>query len=314
MDDLKPLDKSRQVLQGQQLRGYAQKEEQAVKQVAPSACSPAIPKPLQEGYIPCPRCHGAGWLRHDVPYGHPAFGKAVKCQCHAQKQAKSLSSKAHIPDDLRNASFESYLRFPLSLPQQQAAMQVQAFVLRRLTSSYNGQKRSLYLYGLWGVGKTGLAISALNLVLQEGKTGLYLPTIDLFESLYEAIAASQRIRQGYGEKADKEEESTAAKLLRQMERVTWLVLDDLGVECSSRFVIQRLYHLIESRRARSGLYTIFTSNKDASGLEQHWGEEGSHKRSFDDGRRIIERLGESCVPIHVTGYNLRERKPNPPSC
>src|SRR5437868_1384966 len=29
----------------------------------------------------CPVCKGLGWLRRDVPVGHPHFGKPEKCQC-----------------------------------------------------------------------------------------------------------------------------------------------------------------------------------------------------------------------------------------
>lgn len=213
--------------------------------------------------------------------------------------------EAQLPLDYQICSFESYFRLNLSPEQHQAAVHVQAFVLQRL-AGYSGHKRGLYLYGTFGVGKTGLAISVLQQALQAGQTGLYLPTIELFEHLYEGISASQRIKHGYGGKADKEEEAAGATLLRQIEGVCWLVLDDLGAECRSRFVIQRLYRLIEHRRGRSGSYTIFTSNKDAHGLERHWRDDGARENLFDDASRIIERLGESCVPIPVVGRNLRE--------
>ncbi|HEY7022012.1 MAG TPA: hypothetical protein VH349_12910, partial [Ktedonobacterales bacterium] len=29
----------------------------------------------------CPLCHGAGYVRLDVPVGHPDFGRAVMCKC-----------------------------------------------------------------------------------------------------------------------------------------------------------------------------------------------------------------------------------------
>src|SRR5205085_388023 len=159
--------------------------------------------------------------------------KPVMCKCTLQSRAQEVFGGANIPVDYQAYTLETYLHLSLSRSQQQAAIQVQAMVLQRLAAGYSGHKRGLYLYGLFGVGKTGLAISALNLALSSGKTGLYLPTIDLFEHLYEAIAASQRIRHGYGQKADKEDESLASKLLRQIDDVEWLVLDDLGVECRS---------------------------------------------------------------------------------
>lgn len=34
----------------------------------------------QYGPHVCPDCHGMGWMRYDVPYGHPKFGQLVKCE------------------------------------------------------------------------------------------------------------------------------------------------------------------------------------------------------------------------------------------
>jgi DNA replication protein DnaC len=222
-----------------------------------------------------------------------------------KQQTYTLFGGAHIPDDFQACSFESYLSLSLSPEQLQAAAMIQAFTFSRLVP-YTGQKRGLYLYGLWGMGKTGLAISALRMALDAGHSGLYLQTAELFEILYESLAASQRLMRGYGDEEDKSEETSGSRLLRLVENVEWLVLDDLGVECSSRFVISRLYRIIEGRRSRQGLYTIFTSNKDARGLEQHWRPERPGAVTFDDCERIIQRVGEYCTPIHVQGQNLRE--------
>jgi DNA replication protein DnaC len=223
---------------------------------------------------------------------------------------QTLFGGTHIPHDFRTWSFESYQRLPLADTQRQAALFLQAFMQPRLDQSYRGRKRGVYLYGSWGVGKTGLALSALQMALQAGYSGLYLPTIELFNILYESIAASQRLMRGSGDETDREEESAGAKLLRLVEQVEWLVLDDLGVECASRFVISRLYRIIEGRRCEPGRSTIFTSNKDARGLERHWRPERPGSPAFDDCERVIQRIGEYCTPIHLTGQSLREKRGN----
>jgi DNA replication protein DnaC len=271
----------------------------------PPLPQPTIPRP-QSAPIPCPVCKGAGFTRADVPLGHPAFGKPQPCQCKLKAQAQDLFGGAHLPDDFLTCSFESYLRLSLSPEQHQAAIMVQTFVLTRL-QGYQGRKRGLYLHGVWGVGKTGLAVAALRQALLAGQSGLYLSTVELFDCLYEAIAASQRLMRGYGDEEDKAEETAGSKLLRLVGSVKWLVLDDLGVECGSRFVIQHLYRIIEERRSKSGLYTIFTSNKDARGLAMHWRPETPKAPAFDDCIRIIERIGEYCTPIHLVGRSLREK-------
>jgi len=155
---------------------------------------------------------------------HAEFGKPIKCQCKIKQQVVDLFGSAHIPDDYQSYSLESYLHLPLSPSQEQAAMMVHGFLLPRLAGTYQGRKRGLYLYGTFGVGKTGLAISALRMALDAGQSGLYLPTSELFDILYEAIAASNRLVRGYGEAEDKEEEQASSKLLRLVDTVSWLVI------------------------------------------------------------------------------------------
>ncbi|MBO0797006.1 MAG: ATP-binding protein, partial [Ktedonobacteraceae bacterium] len=212
----------------------------------------------------------------------------------------------YLPDDFLDRTFQSYLELVLSPEQRQAAEQVETFVRTRM-EDYRGKKRGLYLFGSWGVGKTGLAISALGQALAAGKSGLYLPTTKLFASLYDAIAASERMRAGYGDDEDRQEESMGSRLLRQVEQVEWLVLDDLGVECASCFVISKLYQILEERRHQMGLYTIFTSNKDARSLLSHWRPEGRNVPAFEDAERIMQRIGEHCMSLHLMGHSLRER-------
>ena len=37
--------------------------------------------PGSTGLPTCQLCNGLGWLRQDLPVGHPEFGKLVKCDC-----------------------------------------------------------------------------------------------------------------------------------------------------------------------------------------------------------------------------------------
>src|SRR5512141_1602776 len=45
----------------------------------------------------CPRCGGLGFVRRDVPVGHPDFGRAIPCECKAVEVAERTR------DDLRRA-------------------------------------------------------------------------------------------------------------------------------------------------------------------------------------------------------------------
>ena len=47
----------------------------------------------------CEICEGTGWLRMDLPIGHPDFGKLFLCDCVSQ----DIVAKAKKEDEERNA-------------------------------------------------------------------------------------------------------------------------------------------------------------------------------------------------------------------
>ena len=60
---------------------------------------------------PCPLCKGAGYLRADVPYGHPNFGKPIACDCkeaeRAEKRRMHLRTISNL-DAFRDKSFKNF--------------------------------------------------------------------------------------------------------------------------------------------------------------------------------------------------------------
>src|SRR5712691_9355752 len=75
----------------------AGRERQGNEPVRSSQSGPLLPKPFSPQRPPCPHCSGAGWLRQDLPFGHPAFGKPVMCKCTLQSRAQEVYGGANIP-------------------------------------------------------------------------------------------------------------------------------------------------------------------------------------------------------------------------
>ena len=149
--------------------------------------------------------------------------------------------------------------------------------------------QSLFLYGGYGIGKTGLAIGYLReRVFKEHETSIkFVRTPDLLTEL----------RSTYNKNA---EDITEAAVLGKYINARVLLLDDLGAEqvTGSGWVEDRLYQIIGARHDNLSC-TIFTSNLSLDVLAQKLGE------------RLVWRILEMCEPdgvIEVKGPNLRDKK------
>jgi DNA replication protein DnaC len=255
----------------------------------------------------CPVCHfplmddAHGWVKeydghnehagHHQRYGYcevpcPACSGDVQNKVAARKRAElvaRLFGGADIPHDARTWTFAT---FPHDSEKREAMQRVSAFVASHLTGE-TGQKRGLYLGGAVGRGKTGIAISALKMAMEQGNVGLFVMTTELFK----------RIRSSFNDKSSDD-------LLSVITEVPWLVLDDLAVERPTDFVLEELYYIIQKRR-QQGLYTIFTSNLSTKDLEAYWRPEGMAAGSLHAGVRVTERIQEYCTGVSVKGRNLR---------
>jgi DNA replication protein DnaC len=151
------------------------------------------------------------------------------------------------------------------------------------------------LWGEPGTGKTGLAIATMReVVARHGADAWFTTVPDLLDEI-RATYDQPRKRQVMHAKDDIEEQVTTRQLQDAVRDVTLLVLDDLGVEKPSDWVIEELYKLLNHRH-NDNKRTIFTSNLNPSKLEARIGN------------RIVWRLVKMCGRDgvrHVVGPNLR---------
>lgn len=142
------------------------------------------------------------------------------------------------------------------------------------------RKRSLFLTGPYGTGKT-VAASAVLLALAEHydtRTALFHTVPDLLDEIRDSYADSATVEERHG--------------LDRARDATFLVLDDLGSERISGWVTEKLFQLINHRHSWQR-WTIITSNLTLGELADHIGE------------RTTWRIAEMCEVIPFTGPNLR---------
>lgn len=154
--------------------------------------------------------------------------------------------------------------------------------LRSYAEEFDHNSESLMLFGNAGLGKTHAALAIAGIVLQKDFDVIYVSSPDFFGKL-EALH--------FGSDPGGEEET----LLQTAANADLLILDDLGTEFNSSFLISTLYSLLNNRLGAK-LPTIVTTNiTDGALLEKLYTE------------KISSRLS-SFVPCLFVGQDIRGLK------
>jgi DNA replication protein DnaC len=237
-----------------------------------TATSPTPPTPTTPTDAPrvthgigdpdCPRCHGLGYLREDLPVGHPNFGKAQPCTCQMEnmqlRRAAQLREESNT-ETLAGKSFENFLPEGLAPDPDIRATVSAAFKHCRAFAENpdrpdenDPDKKWLLLMGTYGSGKTHLAAAIANHCLAQHKPVLFLNTPDLLDFLRETFAPGSDTTY-----SDRFEEIRAAPLL---------ILDDLGTESPTPWAVEKLYQIL-NYRYNAHLPTVITTNKKIEEME-----------------------------------------------
>lgn len=201
----------------------------------------------------CPLCHGLGYIRLDVPVGHPHFGKLFPCTCRMasiqSQRDEALRSLGNL-EALKRFTFDTFCPdgHGLSAERQRnlrAAYQEAVSYAQRLQGW-------LLLMGGYGCGKTHLAAAIANDALSRGIVPLFVTVPDLLDHLRGAFAPEAS--QSYG---DRFEQVRTARLL---------ILDDLGTENATPWALEKLFQLL-NYRYMAALPTVITTNQDLDRLD-----------------------------------------------
>lgn len=135
----------------------------------------------------------------------------------------------------------------------------------------NKRNKGLYIYGDFGRGKTYMSIALANSLVKKGKKVAFIKVSDFATKMAELI---------------RDDAYEYERLVRRINKVDYLFLDDLGTELVTEFTRDKLLFNILDYRMEHKLTTVICSNLDKKTLLQTY----SGNQNSTKAKRIFERI------------------------
>ena len=157
------------------------------------------------------------------------------------------------------------------------------------------EKKGLILVGNNGVGKTHIACSIANKLIENGIPVIYGTLINLLAEL----------RNSY----DTDNNISEIEIIKLYENVGLLIIDDLGKEKPSEWGLEKLFTIINSRY-ENNLPVIITTNYNQNSLVERLSLNGE----IETAKSIISRLYEMCYLVKIDDIDHRIKKKKVSNC
>ncbi len=200
----------------------------------------------------CTHCHGAGFVRINVPVGHPHFGKAIPCVCkRIELGERRLARLRHASNlqHLRSMTFESFIVKDDVSPEVRMSLQDALTTAQDFAIEPRGW---LLFTGHYGCGKTHLAAAIANDQVERNQPALFVVVPDLLDYLRSAYAPHSAI--------------TYDERFEQVRRIELLILDDLGTQNTTPWAAEKLYQIL-NYRYNAELPTVITTNQNLGDMD-----------------------------------------------
>ena len=225
----------------------------------------------------CPKCKGTGWMFIDD-------NTVQECECGLldKERMESKLQFASIPETYRKVTLKD---LKTSLYQKRENKDIfkgiantVKWYLDNLESNIEQGKGLYFWSSTKGSGKTMTATAIANELINTHKKYVKFATsLDILDE----------IRSTY----NKDSEDNESKLLSDLAKAEFLVIDDFGTERATDWAGEKFYQIVNKRYINQKV-TFFTSNYDLNNLK------------YDD--RITNRIKERSYIAHFPEESVRE--------
>lgn len=275
----------------------------------------------------CPKCEGTGWKiiegDHEVRPGEQrASGArqgeadgvngtsrsvqrlAVPCDCALADKEQRAQERARLPKRYQNCNFESYDTDQYDRETHGAAAEAWNRSLAQAKIVVQGFARDfpvatehgLMLMGPCGVGKTHLAVAALEEIVARGHSGLFYDYRELLKEIQDSY--------------NPESNSTEMGVLEPVLKAEVLLLDDLGSSKPSLWALETVGHILNTRYNEHRVTLLTTNFMDAAqpAARAANGRPAPLEDTLTDrvGARIRSRLYEMCRTVEICAPDYRK--------
>ncbi|TDL77444.1 primosomal protein DnaI [Rhodococcus qingshengii] len=206
-----------------------------------------------------------------------------KVMADEHKKNQKLIKSLYVPRDILEATFED---FEGDEGRLDAGDKAATFLMNYEAGL---KPKGLYLYGMFGVGKSYLLGAIANELAKKQISSMIVYVPELLREMKSAIG-----------------DNTLNEKIEALKKESILMLDDIGAEAVSSWTRDEVLGPILQFRMLEKLPTFFTSNFDFQGLEHHltYSQRGEEEKM--KARRIMERIRSLSEPVLVEGPNRRD--------
>ena len=251
----------------------------------------------------CPTCGGLGVVKPEVPVGHPLYGRFIPCpdancpivRANWEARYAKISTEAQIPKEYRRITFAKWHTLAQQFPYgsgtdpdydymagKWGAYAAAVLFVESVDRGYRfgldeaaqrfglplppfeaPKRRGFILSGTNGVGKTSLAVSVANHLLETCRPVVYVRLDDFWAALRERY----QNKETYEYAGDAEDE---AEVMRLYQRAPVLILDEFTPDKLTEWKLNTVHQLIDYRYTNA-MPTLITTNTRYEDFRDLWG-------------------------------------------
>ena len=236
----------------------------------------------------CSHCGGGGFVRKELPLGHPEFGRALPCRCVWEERddvrRERLQRYSNL-GPLTRLTFDNLSRFGNSTDPRGRE------VYQRCVEDAEGFAQDpqgwLVLVGPSGCGKTHIGAAVANRCIESGVPALFVVVPDLLDHLRAAYRPDAEV--SYDD------------LFEQVRNAPVLVLDDVGTQSATPWAQEKLFQLI-NHRFNARLPTVVTTNVPLKRIDERL-----RARLADTELARVYEIGERKILDHQNLNMIHQR-------